>query len=59
MLGFPVDFTKGVGESDFTIPCVIELEEERLGRKLSPIEIQQINNCYYHENMEEDPQINT
>jgi hypothetical protein len=53
---FLIDFTEDDGESEFTIQCAIELEEVRLGRKLTQIEIQQIINCYYSDERVEDPQ---
>ena len=56
MSASPVDSNEDYGENDFTIQCVIELEEVRLGRKLTQIEIQQIINCSHPEERVEDPQ---
>jgi hypothetical protein len=46
MSGLPAELTEDVGDNDYAIQCVIELEQERLGRKLSQAEIQKIINCY-------------
>jgi hypothetical protein len=53
---FQADLTESIGEIELTIQCVAELEEQRLGRKLSQIEIQQIINSYYPEERVEEPQ---
>jgi hypothetical protein len=42
----PSDFTEDVSDNDCSIKCVIELEQERLGRKLSQAEIQKIIDSY-------------
>jgi hypothetical protein len=42
----PSDFTEDVSDNDYTIQCVIQLEQERLGRKLSQAEIQKIIDSY-------------
>jgi hypothetical protein len=44
--GFPADFKEDVSENDCSIKCVIELEQERLGRRLSQAEIQKIIDSY-------------
>jgi hypothetical protein len=46
MSGFSAVFKEDVGDNDCSIQCVIELEQERLGRRLSQAEIQEIIDSY-------------
>ena len=42
----PADLTEGIEDNDYAIQCVIELEQERLGRKLKQEEIKKIINRF-------------
>jgi hypothetical protein len=38
----PLEFAKDIGDLDRAIQCAVELEQERLGRILTPVELRYV-----------------